>query len=177
MQQRGLLKMFTLLLILQPWSSIAENLPMSSLCPVQTFQHPQAGKVLVWQHRFDGVFDLAMAPETSSGLKPIIRLSFGGSAEPLCHFPATTIHKGGNWGWHVAWSSKVKPGLMVVRVDGDAWVSSVPKKLVSQPVDAIEFSEKDGLLTINYHLFSDSLKHSIISSDEGRNWDAVDLHQ
>lgn len=159
--------------------AIAETAPVDSLCPVKTFQHPQAGKVVIWQHHFGGAFDLAMAPETPSGLAPMIRLSFGGSSEAKCHFPAIAVHKGGNWGWHVAWGSNAKSSLMVVRVDGEAWVSSLPKKLASQTADSIALSEKDGLLTLDYHLLSDStsLKHTMISSDEGRNWDAVDLHQ
>lgn len=159
--------------------AIAETAPVDSLCPVRTFQHPQAGKVVIWQHYFGGAFDLAMAPETPSGLAPMIRLSFGGSSEAKCHFPAIAVHKGDNWGWHVAWGSSAKSSLMVVRVDGEAWVSSLPKKLASQTADAIALSEKDGLLMLDYHLLSDStsLKHTMISSDEGRNWDAVDLHQ
>lgn len=180
MRKIRLLKIWMLLVqSLLPCLSIAENLPMNSLCPVQTIDHPHAGKVVIWQHHFDGVFDLAMAPETASGLAPIIRLSFGGSSEAKCHFPAIAVHKGGNWGWHVAWGSNAKSSLMVVRVDGAAWVSSLPKKLASQIADAIVLSEKDGLLKLDYHLLSDStsLKHTMISSDEGRNWNAVDLHQ
>lgn len=175
-----LLKIWILLVLsLLPCLSIAENLPMNSLCPVQTIDHPQAGKVVIWQHHFDGVFDLAMAPENASGLAPIIRLSFGGSSEVKCHFSSVAVHKGGNWGWHVAWGSTAKPSLMVVRVDGEAWVSSLPKKLASQTAYDVAFSEKDGLLTLDYYLLSDavSLKHTMTSSDEGRNWDAVDLHQ
>ena len=180
MRKIRLLKIWILLVLsLLPCLSIAENLPMNSLCPVETIDHPQAGKVLIWQHHFDGVFDLAMAPETPSGFAPIIRLSFSGSKEPVCHFSSVAVHKGGNWGWHVAWGSKVKTSLMVVRVDGEAWVSSLPKKLASQTAYDIAFSEKDGLLTLDYYLLSDavSLKHTMTSSDEGRNWDTIDLHQ
>lgn len=168
-----------LFLFLLSSTAIAETAAVDSLCPVKTFQHPQAGKVVIWQHHFGGVFDLAMALETASGLAPMIRLSFGGSSEAKCHFPAIAVHKGGNWGWHVAWGSDAKSSLMVVRVDGEAWVSSLPKMLVSQTADAIALSEKDGLLTLDYHLLTDStsLKHTMISSDEGRNWDTVDLHQ
>ena len=164
---------------LQPTIVMAESLAVNSLCPIQIIENPQAGKVVIWQHNYDGMFDLAMAPETPSGLVPIIRLSFGGSKEPVCHFTALAVHKAGNWGWYVAWGSKAQQSLMVVRVDGEAWVSSLPKKLVSQTADAIVFSEKNGLLTLEYHLLSESsfLKHTIISSDEGRNWDRVDLDQ
>ncbi len=159
--------------------AIAETSQLDSLCPFQTIKHSQASKVIVWQHNFDGVFDLAMATETKQGLGSIVRLSFAGSKEPKCHFPAIAVQKGGDWGWHVAWSSSAKQSLMVVRVDEEAWVSSLPKKLVSQTADAIEFSEKHGLLRLTYHLSSDdpSIKHAMVSDDEGRNWAAVDLNQ
>ncbi len=165
--------------LFQPNIILADSLPINSLCSIQTLEHPQVGKVIVWQHNFDGVFDLAMAPETKAELLPIVRLSFDGSRDPGCHFPAIAAIKGGDWGWHVAWGSSAKQSLMVARIDGEAWVSSPPKKLASQTADAVAFSEKDGLLMLNYHLLSDSatLTHMMVSNDEGRNWDAVDLHQ
>ena len=170
-----------LVLFLLPVSSIAvaESPQLNSLCPIQTAQNPQTNKVIIWQHNFDGVFDLAMATETKQGLGPIVRLSFAGSKEPKCHFPAIAVQKGGDWGWHVAWGSSAKQSLMVVRVDEEAWVSSLPKKLVSQTADAIEFSEKHGLLRLTYHLSSDdpSIKHAMVSDDEGHNWAAIDLNQ
>jgi hypothetical protein len=171
--------LFLAMICLHPIIVMADNLAINSLCAIQLIENPQVGRVIVWQHNFDGVFDLAMAPEIKSGFAPITRLSFGGSKEPMCHFPAVAVYKGGDWGWHVAWGSSAKKSLTVVRVDGEAWISSLPKKLASQAADAIVFSEKDGLLVLNYHLSSDeaSLTHTMISNDEGRNWDAFDLHQ
>jgi hypothetical protein len=163
----------------QPATLMADDFPIDTLCPIKTVEQPQKGKIFVWQKNFDAVYDLAMVSETPSGLSPIIRLSFGGSKEPLCHFSSVAVYKGSSWGWHVAWGSTFKPSLMVVRVDGDAWVSSLPKRLESQTADAISFSEIDGLLTLTYHLSSDfpSLIRYMVSSDEGRNWDSVDPHQ
>jgi hypothetical protein len=130
-------------------------------------------------HNFDGVFDLAMAPQTKVGLSPVIRLSFGGSKEAICHFPAIAVLKGGNWGWHVAWGSVFKGSLMVARVDSDAWVSSLPRKLLDKSPDVIELQEKAGILGLTYHLPSDktSIFHRVTSNDEGRNWDTVDPNQ
>lgn len=169
----------TLLISLTFKEAIAEDELSKSLCSPLELSNEKDGKVIIWQHNFDGVFDLAMAPQNKAGLSPIIRLSFGGSKEATCHFPAIAVLKGGNWGWHVAWVSDVKHSLMVARVDSDAWVSSLPRKLVDQMPDQVALLEKEGILRLNYHLPSDEsgITHLMISKDEGRNWDAFDPNQ
>ena len=176
------IKVFFILMLLISLSlkeALAEDVLAKSLCKPLEASDATAGKVIIWQQSFDGVFDLAMAPATQSGLHPVIRLSFGGSKEATCHFPAIAVLKGGDWGWHVAWGSEAKHSLMVARVDGNAWVSSLPKKLADQNPDRVEFSEKDGVLRLTYQLSSDetSIRHRMISNDEGHNWDAVDSNQ
>jgi hypothetical protein len=176
------IKVFFILMLLISLSlkeALAEDVLAKSLCKPLEASDATARKVIIWQQSFDGVFDLAMAPATQSGLHPVIRLSFGGSKEATCHFPAIAVLKGGDWGWHVAWGSEAKHSLMVARVDGDAWVSSLPKKLADQNPDRVEFSEKDGVLRLTYQLSSDetSIRHRMISNDEGHNWDAVDSNQ
>ena len=168
-----------LLISLSLKEALAEDVLAKSLCKPLEASDATAGKVIIWQQSFDGVFDLAMAPATQSGLHPVIRLSFGGRKEATCHFPAIAVLKGGDWGWHVAWGSEAKHSLMVARVDGDAWVSSLPKKLADQMPDQVALQEKEGILRLNYHLPSDEsgITHLMISNDEGRNWDAVDANQ
>ena len=169
----------TLLISLTLKEAIAEDGLSESLCKPIEASDLMVGKVIIWQQNFDGVFDLAMAPQTKTGLSPVIRLSFGGSKEAICHFPAIAVLKGGNWGWHVVWVSEVKRSLMVARIDGDAWVSSLPKKLADQMPDQVALQEKEGILRLNYHLPSEEsgITHLMISNDEGRNWDAVDANQ
>ena len=164
--------------------------PLDALCKAAV--HQAAGDVVVWQHRFDdGTYDLAIARfVTSEAGQPdhITRLSFKGSKEPVCHFPAVAVMPGGDWGWHVAWSSSSRPGVYYARVDGEAWVSSLPKKLVDSVPRFVELDQKDGLVTLKYLNSSDVDMHdrskpafpagagassssTLVSSDEGRNWD------
>ena len=164
--------------------------PPDALCK-PAVQHQAAGDVVVWQHRFDdGTYDLAIARfVTIEAGQPdhITRLSFKGSKERVCHFPAVAVMPGGDWGWHVAWSSSSRPGVYYARIDGEAWVSSLPKKLVDSVPRFVELGQKDGLVTLKY-LSNDldthdggkpafpagagaSASSTLVSSDEGRNWD------
>jgi len=128
-------------------------------------------KVAIWQQQFeDGVFDLVMAPVINDGSPPVIRLSFAGSKEAKCHFPAVSVLKGGDWGWHVAWASTAKQAVYYVRVDGEAWVSSLPKKITPQLAEQVLLSEKSGQLILSYQLLNQSKLEVLISDDEGRNF-------
>lgn len=158
------------LLSWMPLSVIAQDLSASSLCPVQEFQSKE-GKVRVWQQQFeDGVFDLVMAPVINDESPAVIRLSFAGSKEAKCHFPEVSVLKGGDWGWHVAWASTAKQAVYHVRVDGEAWVSSLPKKITPQSAEQVLLSEKSGQLILSYQLLNQSKLQVLISDDEGRNF-------
>ena len=158
------------LLSWMPLSVIAQDLSASSLCPVQEFQSKE-GKVRVWQQQFeDGVFDLVMAPVINDESPPVVRLSFTGSKEAKCHFPEVSVLKGGDWGWHVAWASTAKQAVYHVRVDGEAWVSSLPKKITPQSAEQVLLSEKSGQLILSYQLLNQSKLQVLISDDEGRNF-------
>lgn len=158
------------LLSWMPLSVIAQDLSASSLCPVKEFQSKQ-GVVRVWQQQFkDGIFDLVMAPVINDESPPVIRLSFAGSKEAKCHFPELSVLKGGEWGWHVAWASTAKQAVYYVRVDGEAWVSSLPKKITSQLAEQVLLSKKSDQLILSYQLLNQSKLQVLISDDEGRNF-------
>ncbi len=157
-----------------PLSAIAQDLSASALCPIKEFRSKQ-GAVRVWQHQFeDGVFDLVMAPFINDGSRPVVRLSFGGSKEARCHFPEVSVLKGGDWGWHVAWVSTAKQALYYARVDGEAWVSSLPKKFESQLAEQVLLSEKSGQLSLSYQFLNEPRLQVLISEDEGRNFSVLD---
>jgi len=147
------------------------------LCPTVLASNSQGQTVAVWQHRFeDGTFDLVMASDlqVADGKQAsLTRLSFKGSKEQVCHFPAFIIKQGGEWGWHVAWSSSHKGGVYYARVDGQVWVSSPPKKINNLVADLLELSEADGLLILRYasKQNSGSSLSVVTSSDEGQSWD------
>ncbi len=157
-----------------PLNAFAQESSVNSLCPVKEFQSKQ-GAVRVWQQQFeDGVFDLVMAPVINEGSLPVVRLSFGGSKEAKCHFPEVSVLKGGDWGWHVAWASSAKLGVYYARVDGEAWVSSLPKKITPQLAEQVLLSEKSGQLILSYQLLNESTLQVLISDDEGRNFSVLD---
>ena len=158
------------LLSCMPLTVIAQDLSASSLCPIKEFQSKQV-MVKVWQQQFeDGVFDLVMAPVINDGSPPVVRLSFAGSKEAKCHFPELSVLKGGEWGWHVAWASSAKQGVYYARVDGEAWVSSLPKKITPQLADQVLLSKESGQLILSYQLLNESTLEVLISDDEGRNF-------
>jgi hypothetical protein len=158
------------LLSCMPLTVIAQDLSASALCPIKEFQSKQ-GAVRVWQQQFkDGVFDLVMSPLVNAGFTPVIRLSFAGSKEAKCHFPELSVLKGGEWGWHVAWASSAKQGVYYARVDGEAWVSSLPKKITPQLAEQVLLSEESGQLILSYQLLNQSKLQVLISDDEGRNF-------
>lgn len=158
------------LLSWMPLSVIAQDVSASSLCPVKEFQSKK-GVVRVWQQQFeDSVFDLVMAPVINDGSPPVVRLSFAGSKESKCHFPEVSVLKGGDWGWHVVWVSAAKQAVYYVRVDGEAWVSSLPKKITPQLAEQVLLSEQSGQLTLSYQLLNQSKLQVLISDDEGRNF-------
>jgi len=159
------------------WASGAEQDSQNEhLCRVVQASNSQGQIVKVWQHRFeDGTFDLVMSGEQA----PLTRLSFKGSKDYACHFPAFIIKQGGDWGWHVTWSSSHKAGVYYARVDGQMWVSSPPKKISSLGADLLEFSETDGLLVLRYadKQISGSSLSVASSNDEGRSWDIPPIHR
>ena len=150
-----------------PLSTIAQDLSANSFCPVKEFQSKQ-GAVKVWQQQFeDGVFDLVMAPVINDGSPPVVRLSFAGSKEAKCHFPEVSVLKGGDWGWHVAWVSAPKQAVYYVRVDGEAWVSVPPKKMVHNLAEQISLTASLQKLILSYRLINESKIKQLVSEDEG----------
>lgn len=150
-----------------PLSTIAQDLSPNSFCPVKEFQSKQ-GAVKVWQQQFeDGVFDLVMAPVNQGEASTVVRLSFAGSNEPKCHFPEVSLLKGGDWGWHVAWVSAAKKAVYYVRVDGEAWVSAPPKKMVPNLAEQISLTASLQKLILSYRLINESKIKQLVSEDEG----------
>lgn len=164
-------------LIMQlPIIAIAQDLSASSLCPIRMFKSQQ-GAVKVWQEQFeDGVFDLVMAPAIEDSASALVRLSFGGSNEAKCHFPEVSVLKGGDWGWHIVWTSINQQAVFYARVDAEAWVSSPPKKIDNQVADVLQLSEEHRRLWIKYHLRATPSheNHVLVSEDEGRNFSVLD---
>ena len=119
-------------------------------------------KITFWQHKFeDGARDLVMA-QSPSDLK---RVTF--SHAQSC-YQALVIFEGQGWGWHLAWADAQK--LYYARMDGEAWVSSVPKKIAAENVHELRFNQDKNVLTLSWQAAGG--EYYMQSDDEGRSWQA-----
>ena len=133
-------------------------------------------QVVLKQQVFDGgLQELAITYQDLNAKQKTTRLSFAGSQEAGCHFPSFALLKGGDWGWHVVWTSSANRGVFYARVDGDAWVSSLPKKLSRAVAEQVVLREIQGnlIITAKYPANLNLPDENFTSDDEGRNWDKV----
>ena len=125
--------------------------------------------------------DLAIIVHNVNLPAQIKRVTFGrGQAEPACYFKPLAFAQGGEaenfWGWHLLWAEPPilqTGGLFYARMDGEAWVSSNPKRFTKlAPINPKFKLEKD-TVTITWQQVENGLAVSMqaISSDEGRSWD------
>jgi len=132
--------------------------------------------VALWRQSFEGaVRDHAIARIAAEGPIHSHRATFGGASSDTCPQPAPALAKGGDWGWHMAWfGGGQKPGIFYARMDGDAWVSSPPKRFAMTHAQASQPS----LLAIGEHVWlawkqpdPQGVTVNIATSDDGgRNW-------
>lgn len=135
-------------------------------------------EVTLRQQVFDGgLQELAIIYQLANAKQKITRLSFAGSKEAGCHFPSFNLIKGGDWGWHVVWTSSANHGVFYARVDGEAWVSSLPKKLSQAVAEQVTVKEMQGklIITAKYPANLNLPDGNFISDDEGRNWDLAPI--
>ena len=147
-------------------------------CPIAETVDAEGQPVLLWQHVFeDGARDLAMARTEQDRLGDIHRVTFGGGAESGCHYRGLAIARGGDWGWHLAWTlAEVEPGkpaLRYARMDGEAWVSSPAKRFGADGARDPSLKVEGERVTLMWRetLDGDDAERSVSSSDGGRSWD------
>ena len=99
-------------------------------CAAVEVTDSQGAKLTFWQHKFeDDTRDLVM----TNAKNDIKRVTFDkkpSDKSQTCAYQALAIAEGANekerWGWHLAWADAQK--IYYARMDGEAWVSSLPKK-------------------------------------------------
>ena len=129
-------------------------------CAAAEVTDSQGAKFTFWQHQFaDGARDLVMA----QSLTDLKRITFNHTQS--C-YQTLAIAEGQGWGWHLAWADAEK--VYYARMDGEAWVSSVPKKFAAQNVSELRFSQDKNVLTLSWQA-ADGI-YSMQSDDEGRSW-------
>jgi hypothetical protein len=148
------------------------------LCGAVFAKPTDNSQVTLTQQVFDGgLQELAIIYQLANAKQKISRLSFAGSKEAGCHFPSFNLIKGRDWGWHVVWTSSANQGVFYARVDGEAWVSSLPKKLSQAVAEQVTLKEMQGklIITAKYRANLNLPDENFISDDEGRNWDLAPI--
>ena len=87
--------------------------------------------VAMWRHVFAGSERDHAIAEIKPNTKPVIvRASFGHWKIDGCPHHGAAIAEGAGFGYHMAYfdGAGEKPSLMYARMDGEAWVTSPPKK-------------------------------------------------
>ena len=131
-------------------------------CAAAEVTDSQGAKFTFWQHAFEnGARDLAMSPSPATDIK---RLTFNHTRG--CVYQMLTIAEGLGWGWHLAWADT--QNIYYARMDGEAWVSSVPKKIVAENARDLRFSQDKNVLMLNWQATDGA--YQMQSDDEGRSW-------
>ncbi|MFW5431623.1 MAG: hypothetical protein ACKE5M_00075 [Methylophilaceae bacterium] len=141
-------------------------------CAHASFEVGTGKTIFFWQHLFEGgVRDLALAEALTT--KPSIskhhikRVTYLKHQNQTCPYQALAITEGVGWGWHLAWADSEI--LYIVRLDGEAWVSSIPKKVVVDHIDALQFIQNTGSLSIQWKTVEGETVQ-MQSEDDGRSW-------
>lgn len=135
------------------------------------------GEYVLKQHVFaDTKIDLVIQQKQSKSPAEIRRVTFGhGLASPACYFQPLAIAQGGEgnqyWGWHMLWAEP--QGLFYARMDGEAWVSSNPKRLTKLAVLNPQFKLDDQNILVTWQQVENgtTVNMQALSSDEGRSWE------
>jgi len=144
-----------------------------SACPYAEVVLPD-GSLRLAEYTFDnGKRDLALLRYRQGDALPRIlaRVSHKSRETSGCAYRQLALAKGGSWGWHMLWSMADGTGLYYARMDGDAWVSSPPKKLVTTPVDEFEWQIDSERLSVRSRAEATEGWQLRTSEDEGRSWD------
>ena len=100
-------------------------------CRIATASKPDGTVAVMWRHVFSGSErDHAMA-EIKAGAKPVlVRASYGHWKIDGCPHHGAALAVGEGFGYHLAYFDGAgdTPGLRVARMDGEAWVTSPPKR-------------------------------------------------
>ena len=125
--------------------------------------------------------DLAIIVHNVNLPAQIKRVTFGrGQAQLACYFKPLAFAQGGEaekfWGWHLLWAEPPilqTGGLFYARMDGEAWVSSNPKRFTKLAPINPQFKLEQDTVTVIWQQVENGLAVSMqaVSSDEGRSWD------
>ncbi|MDP1660223.1 MAG: exo-alpha-sialidase [Methylotenera sp.] len=156
-------------------------------CRIALTNKPDGTAVAMWCHVFEGGerdHMMAEIPAQASQAPVLKRATFGRWKIDGCPHHGAALARGGEgkdwWGYHMAWfdggndESGKDAGLFYARMDGEAWVSSPPKKFGNHKNQA----DHPALLSMGDKVWlvwreSEAKHNSIVgmfSDDGGRSW-------
>lgn len=173
---------FTLLLCLftQIVNAEVTVTPNNSGCSCLTASKANTQYTLMQQTFADDSQELVIAEGNENLPAKIHQVTFGSKSTKTpspnsCFFIPLAFNEGGSgpnfWGWHLLWAEPT--GLFYARMDGEAWVSSVPKRLSKLVTRDTQFKQENTVINITWQQTEDGLttKMQAVSQDEGRSWD------
>ncbi len=173
------MRQFCLALLLTGFSAVAAA--HADCPPYQFFSPDQQAEhhIQIRQQRFaHAVNDLLVE---SIGLEEpkSSRLSFTQPSndsqtdtQSQCDFPVVVALKGADWGWHIAWLSRLHSGVFYARLDSQAWVTSPAKRLFDGPVSQLRFEQQAQQIILHLQLTDGQPAPTMTlqSDDEGKDW-------
>jgi hypothetical protein len=138
-------------------------------CPVlKANRDTVAGAYIFKQLMFENKQDLVIVtPQAETK-----RVTFNrGDASISCYFQPIAFAQGGDWGWHMLWAEPL--GLYYARMDGEAWVSSNPKRFTKLMAINPQFKLENQTIAVTWQQVENGVTASLqaLSSDEGRSWE------
>jgi len=154
-------------------------------CRIAMTSKPDGTVAVLWRHVFEGnERDHAMAEIGPVGKPVLVRASYGHWKIEGCPHHGAALAVGEGFGYHLAYFDGAgdKPGLRIARMDGQAWVTSPPRRFG----DAKRNAGHPALLSVGDQVWLAWQEHdqhgadimAMASSDGGRTWGAqvVMLH-
>ena len=145
-------------------------------CRIALTNDASGNIIAMWRQLYDkGIRDHAVAKIDIKDNIIVNRATFGGWKIDACPHHGPAITRGSDWGYHMAWfDGGEKAGLFYGRMDGNAWVSSPPKRFGNVNFQA----GHPALLSINEKVYLawkeiNELGNYIVlatSEDGGKNW-------
>ncbi|MBF4990139.1 sialidase family protein [Methylophilus sp. QUAN] len=154
-------------------------------CRIAMTSKPDGTIAVLWRHVFEGnERDHAMAEIGPVGKPVLVRASYGHWKIEGCPHHGAALAVGEGFGYHLAYFDGAgdTPGLRIARMDGQAWVTSPPRRFG----DAKRNAGHPALLSVGDQVWLAWQEHdphgadivAMASSDGGRTWGAqvVILH-
>ncbi len=146
------------------------------------------GEYVFTQHAFatqkndEAKQDLVIEQRQPNAPAEIRRVTFArGDATKACYFQPLAFAQGGFgaqfWGWHLLWAEDASGahtgGLFYARMDGEAWVSSLPKRLTKLAPTNPQFKLEGQNIIVTWQQVEKGVTANMraVSNDEGRSWE------